>query len=276
MQSFGSERQVQQGEDWNLDILLSASDKEYIPYIISSQRTNPFFVTTIASTKFEKNLRYIKSFWSKINDIDNTKDSYAPKFFQTIPVYCGELEYVDPNADFKVLKALPLRPNEGEFSEYTKGDTSERRYLYQYIRANDEIDYEIGHKPYHYFYFEYQEDGSVERVDDYECRLRFNFKSEVTSEWAGQSYLYQITLVSGPLLEDRLHEIYRTKKSEGLITDKDWPKTIELQYKFVKANWPNELQKDIDVDSPLGRILQPEVILPPTKLEVFNNLRTII
>ena len=88
--------------------------------------------------------------------------------------------------------------------------------------------------------------------------------------------MYQITLVSGPLMLDRLNEIFRTKKDEGLISDKEWPKTIELQYKFVKSMWPKELQPDIDIDSPLGRILQPEVILQPAKLEVFNNLRTII
>ena len=271
MESFGHERQVQQGEDWNLDLLLSASDKEYIPYIISSRRSNPFFVTTIASTKYEKNLRYVKSFWSKINDTNNSIDSYAPKFFSTVPVYCGELGYVDPESESLVLRELPTTPGEGEFAEVTRGDTPERRYLYQYTIVNESIDYTVGHRPYHYFYFE---DGK--RIDEYECRLRFNFNSEITSEWTGQNYMYQITLVSGPLMLDRLNEIFRTKKDEGLISDKEWPKTIELQYKFVKSMWPKELQPDIDIDSPLGRILQPEVILQPAKLEVFNNLRTII
>lgn len=271
MQSFGNERQVQQGEDWNLDILLSASDKEYIPFIVSSERTNPFFVTTVASTKFEKNLRYVKSFWS---DIDSLSE-FTPRFFQTVPVECGELGYVDPDAEEKVMKELPIMPGLGEFAEFTNNDSINRRYLYQYTRADEDIDYELGHKEYHYFYFDYST-GVAIRVDNYECRVRYNFSSEVTSEWAGQNYLYQITLVSGPLMADRLDEIYRVKKSEGLITEAQWPKTIELQYKFVKTKWPEELQKDIDIDSPLGRILQPEVILPPTKLEVFNNLRTII
>lgn len=259
MQSFGNERQVQQGEDWNLDILLSASDKEYIPYIVSSERNNPFFVTTVASTKYEKNLRYVKSFWSKI------EDNFQPRFFQTVPLYCGEL-----NSD------LPTEPGVGTFADITIGDSAKTRYLYQYIKTEDNIDYELGHKPYYYFYFEYLEDGSITRVDEYECRVRYNFPSEVTSEWAGQNYMYQITLVSGPLMADRLNEIYRVKLQEGEITEKEWSKNIALQYNLVKSRWPEELQKDIDADSPLGRILQPEVILPPTKLEVFNNLRTII
>ena len=89
MEMYGNEIKVQQGEDFNLDILLSASQTEYIPFIISSQRNNPFFVITVASTKYEKNLRYVKSWW---NDISS--DSTIPRFFQTVPQDYGELDNI--------------------------------------------------------------------------------------------------------------------------------------------------------------------------------------
>ena len=57
MQSYENERVIQQGEDWNIDILLSQSEQEYIPYIVSIQREHPHFVLTVASTKFEKVLK---------------------------------------------------------------------------------------------------------------------------------------------------------------------------------------------------------------------------
>ena len=266
MNSFGNERQVQQGEDWNLDILLSASDREYIPFIVSSQRNNPFFVVTIASTKFEKNLRYVKSFWNNvdsINPIDNLP--YIPRFFDTVPVYCGELKEGDE---------LPTVPGEGTFAEFTIGDNKNTRYLYQYVIEGEEIDKSVGHQPYYYFYFEYGD--TTERIDDYECRVRFNFPSEITAEWTSQNYLYQITLVSGILMADKLNQIFLDKENKGEIKADEWPTDITMQYKYVKTVCPNELQPDIDVDSPLGKILSPEPILPPTKLEVFNNLRTLI
>lgn len=368
MQSYGNERQVQQGEDWNLDILLSASDKEYIPYIVSSERNNPFFVTTVASTKFEKNLRYVKSFWSDIDSVKANGDPFIPRFYQTTPVYCGELGADEelpncPNVNTN-NNLYTINTNNGVFLDSTAQDCYNKRYLYQYIKETDEIDYEIGHKPYYYFYYEYlwwpgqigifsnyvtdtvynmgrteniaderfqlnctnivnnvlgrapQQgdllkftrswiDSTGEYIDnplykqnfivcyeassstwknayvvllreDYECRVRYNFPSEVTSEWVGQNYMYQITLVSGVKLADRLNQIYQTKLQAGEITENEWPRPVTEQYKYVKLMWPNELQPDIDVDSPLGRILQPEPILPPTKLEVFNNLRTII
>lgn len=261
MESFGNEIRVQQGEDWNLDKLLSSSSREYIPYIISSERANPFFVVTVASTKYEKNLRYVKSWWNSAEEL------HIPRFYQTTPLFYGDVEESD----------LPSDPSTNP-SDPTYGDSKETRYLYYYTKVvidDDEdiepIDKSVGHKKYYYFYFEYDEDGEcTRRVDGYDCRIIFNFSSRETQKWGGQDYLYQITLVSGQLMADRLEEIRAEYQPE------DWPETIEEQYKYVKLSYPNELQPDIDVDSPLGYIEVPEVILQPTKLQVDNNLRTII
>lgn len=256
MEMYGNEIRVQQGEDFNLDILLSASQIEYIPYIVSSEKQNPHFVITIASTKYEKNLRYVKSWW---NDI--LSDKNTPTFFQTVPYDYGELEDKDE------LPGLPPILKGG-----TSTETPTTRLLYQYTLLTEDIDEELGHRPYHYFYFEYDEEGAAKRVDGYECHIRFNFKTEDTSKWGSQNYEYQITLVSGKLLEEVLEGIAIAHDMPD-----DWPEdNIEAQYKYVKTMWPNELQEDIDASSPLGYIDAPEVILPPTRLQVFNNLRKII
>lgn len=248
MEMYGNEIRVQQGEDFNLDILLSASQLEYIPFIISSERRNPFFVITIASTKYEKNLRYVKSWW---NDIIN--DNGTPTFYQTTPYDFGEISEL---------------PGYGSVSDLETKDT---RQLYRYTLVDEDVDPELGHKPYHYFYFDYSDDTSPRLVEGYECHIRFNFLTSETSEWGSQNYMYQITLVSGELIEDTLNSI-------AIAHDmpKDWPEDVVEQYKYVKSRWPNELQEDIDASSPLGIIDAPEVILPPTKLQVFNNLKKII
>jgi hypothetical protein len=281
MESFRNERSVQQGEDWNLDLLLSASDREYIPYLISSERNNPHFAITVASTKFEKNLRYVKTWW---NSVDTQLQ--IPRFYSTVPVDCGELGYVDPDADELVMKDLPIAPADGTFAEFTNNDSKETRYLYQYTRADEPIDMSVGHKPYHYFYFEYGDE--ITRVDEYECRLIQNFLSKDTKDWRSQNYLYQITLVSGELMFNVLNDIYEEKLNAGYnLSDypqnKNWQSTIDTEpeliiarFKYLKSRWPSEFQPDIDETSPLGYIEIPEPILRPTKLEVFNNLRTLI
>lgn len=249
MENNGNEQFVQQGENWNLDKLLSSSNREYIPFIVSSERANPFFVVTVASTKFEKNLRYVKSWWNSPDQM------HIPTFYQTTPQYYGE------------ISSESTIPTTGT----AIGENKSIRYLYQYTLTTDAIDQSLGHKPYYYFYYDYTNSDDGQLVLGYECRITFNFLSKDTAEWTSQNYLYQITLVSGQLMADRLEEIYLAKEAP-----EDWPDTIEAQYKYVKVQWPNELQPDIDADSPLGRIDVPEPILPPTALRVSNNLRTLI
>ena len=391
MESFGNERSVQQGEDWNLDLLLSASDREYIPFIISSKRQNPYFAVTVASTKFEKNLRYVKTWW---NSVDNQLK--IPRFYQTVPEYFGEVNDIDSSkimdlgeidggitgtistadnytasgdfyyklktadltypvdlasslytamtetsidskvykytlkndetdehdnkpiyyayVDYKQSTIITLLKTTNNYNnirygflpnvpantntDATYGDGPTTRLLYYYTLAGDEIDPELGHKPYYYFYYDYEQqeiDGElkwvlVNREDSYECNLVQNFLSKDTREWRGQNYLYQITLVSGYLMSDVLNEIYSNKLNAGYNLD-DYPKNedgtwestidtpqtlIEARYNYIKTRWPNEFQSDIDADSPLGYIEIPEPILRPTKLEVFNNLRTLL
>lgn len=254
MESFGNERKVQQGEDWNLDITLSSDNQEYIPYIISNERNNPHFVVTVASTKYEKNLRYVKSWWNALVDIKGEK---IPTFYQTVPYYIRE--YAD-------IEALPENP------DITLESGIKDRLLYQYTLLNEEIDDELGHRPYHYYYFDYDPtDSFATRQDEYECTLRFNFVTRETANWESQNYMYQITLVSGPTLEYTLDEIRLEKGNPA-----DWPSIIEAQYHYVKARWPQLLESDIDFNSPLGRIDEATPILVPTKLEVLNNLRRII
>lgn len=397
MESFENERSVQQGEDWNLDVLLSASDREYIPFIISSERQNPYFAVTVASTKFEKNLRYVKTWW---NSVDDTLK--IPRFYQTTPEYFGQLSpgifgfdgnvenlgeiggklsllsvttgnsyteqngfvykqktadlsyptsdntdisvamqetnatskvyvytikndpydltyhaYVDYNTEtlvtdngtesslsdmwgsFKAVMSglIPNIPASTDINP-TYGDGPTTRILYYYTFSEDEVDPELGHKPYYYFYYNYEQqeiDGEtkwvlVGREDEYECRLTQNFLSKDTAEWRSQNYLYQITLVSGYLMSNVLNAIYLDKVNAGYDLS-DYPKNeddswqsdedtsqnlIEARYNYIKTRWPKEFQPDIDADSPLGYIEIPEPILRPTKLEVFNNLRTLL
>ena len=155
--------------------------------------------------------------------------------------------------------------------------------MYYYTVETDEIDPTLGHKPYYYFYYEYTEAEYMSRmvlrpmrIDDYECHVRFNFSSEVTAKWGSQNYMYQITLVDGILMEEKLQQIFDEKEALGEIKAEQWPSDITKQYQLVKLMWPKALQPDIDATSPLGKIELPEPILPPTKLEVFNNLRTLI
>lgn len=306
MLSFGNERQVQQGEEWNLDILLSQSEEEYIPFIVSSERQHPMFAITVASTKYEKNNRYVATWWQDLVNgegfvLERSEEKGLitvplPRFYQTVPEYIGEISANTPIT----RPANPGMPDDIDPPMYA---------LYQYTKAEDEIDPTLGHKPYYYVYFT-EEEPNTPRYD-YECRIRMQFRSEETSQWGSQNYQYQITLVDTILMADyvnQAHEIYSklqwpfwpdrndpdwikpTRDPDESI--EDYNKRVEASWKdfrnkqimthinelfvFIKTHIPNWFQPDIDIDAPVGFIDVPQVILPPTRLQVNNNLRTII
>ena len=273
METFNNDIEIQQGENFNMDVLLSASNLEYIPFIISSQRKNPFFVITIASTKYEKNMRYVHSWW---NDIVNGEHP-IPTFYQTTPIDLGE------------LVAAPITP------EFAVQDDNEHgiRYLYQYTLESEAIDEKVGHKPYHYIYVDYSTGISVIHNDDYECKIIQNFSSDITRLWSAQNYMYQITLLDGKTNKEVILATYekyglthpdfpipRKPNGELYSADEQWGESeqeyIKSAYSYIKRQWPNLLQPDIDADSPLYYINSPETIISPSKLTVNNNLRQMI
>lgn len=284
MQTYENERIIQQGEDWNLDIKLSQSIGEYIPYIVSSQRENPHFVLTVASTKFEKNHRYVESWWQEIPDTQ-------PRFKQTIPFYVGE--FTNHPTSFDNLKALAK-----EYDDIDISSDSPYERLYQYTLKNNPNEFE----------YCYKDDTGALKLG-YELYVRFNILSYLpgykgiksgTSQWNAQEYMYSITLVSGQLMSDTIAEAIDNYATLNWRTDlpkrKDYPSDDagydqfrnavaeilknenikEDVFNFIKLHIPNFFQKDIDWNSNLGRIWSPIPILKPTKLKVDSNLRVLI
>lgn len=274
METFLNQIRIQQGEAWTIDKYLSQSQTEYVPFVVTN-RENPHFVVTVASTKFEKNNRYVESWWLAYN---------GPMFFQSTPYDIGE------------LSAHPATQN--DISATASGEyAADKRYLYRYTLSTDEIDEELEHKPYYYVYIVYDEDAETDvlvRSCDYTngylpiTRLLFTLQSTQndmgTANWGSQNYMYQITLVSGQTMEESIRQAKNNYSS--LNWRPDWPADDELSewlektqqdvFKFIKSHIPGYFSSDIDWDSPLGQIWEPKVILAPTKLQVDNNLRKII
>lgn len=283
MQSYENERVIQQGEDWNIDILLSQSVQDYIPYIVSSEREHPHFVLTVASTKFEKNHRYVESWWQEIPDSQ-------PRFKQTVPFFVGDFTADPTSFEDLINKATAY---DDKIGPDVADDTAYER-LYQYTVKGSE------------FKYCYTTDGT-DIVLGYELRMRFNILSHIpgleglqggTANWNSQEYMYQITLVSGQLMEDTLISLITSTKYSNLNWRSDLPKksdyaTIEEYiaalkemlknelvrkdlFNFVKQHIPDFFQKDIDWNSNLGQIWSPIPILKPTRLRVDSNLRVLI
>lgn len=296
METFGNDIEIQQGEYFNMDVVLSASNQEYIPFLVSSDRANPYFVITVASTKYEKNMRYVKSWWddplNPTNIIENGKTivQKLETFIQTVPFSLGELS---------------SNPTEQSIQTANPSESIDTRYFYQYTLSSDSFDTRIGHKPYRYAFLDYSSGTTTlklvnpdietgeDKNNNYTCKIVQNFSSDITRLWGAQNYMYQITLVSGKTNKEVILQTYDKygithpdfpipRKEDGTLygADEKWgadeDEWIEAAYKYIKRQWPTLLQPDIDADSKLYYIEEPETIVPPSKLTVNNNLRQMI
>lgn len=248
MKIFGDRLEIHQGEYFNMEFKISSSDIEYIPYIISSEISNPFFVISLSSSKFDKGRRYVNHWWNEIDDM-------IPRFYQTVPKF--DKEYDD-------LRDLPTIPSPGS-------ETYKTRLLYQYTLSYEDIDPITGHRPYHYYYFSYDNEEVTGRVDGYECVIRMYISTIESENLNGGEYVYGIYVVGGELLTDFLSDIYELKGRPS-----NWPDTIKDVLAYIRKNWPGLIQDDIEYDSPLGRIDYQEVILPMSKFVVSENTKRII
>lgn len=296
METYGNDIEIQQGENFNMDVVLSASQIEYIPYLVSSQRKNPHFIVTVASTKYEKNMRYVRSWWNdplnpQVIDVDGVMIVQALEtFFQTTPIYLGELS---------------SNPQIADIQKANSDESITHRYMYQYTLSSDRFDEKLGHKPYRYAFLDYTtETTGIKYVNpdpetgedknhNYTCKVVQNFASDITRHWGAQNYMYEITLVCGNTPKEVILECYNKyglthpdfpmpRKEDGTLytADEQWGEQedqyIAAAYKYIKRQWPNYLQPDIDEDSKLYYIDHPETIVPPSKLTVNNNLRQMI
>ena len=216
--------------------------------------------------------------------VDRENDSKIYKYKLTGETeyrYCY-FDYEDEELkDLDVSPQVMLPPVPSTDEDDPTYDDAEHPSLYYYTVNTDEIDPELMHKPYYYFYYDYSSGHPVLR-DEYECTIHQNFLTEETAKWNGQNYMYQITLVDGQLMADYLEAQRSLRESEGYDLS-DYPEEAEseeelneLRYKYLKARWPNTFQADIDSDSPLGTINNIIPVMAPTKLEVFNNIRRLI
>lgn len=284
MERFDDTIVIQQGEAFTLNVEVFANEEDGIPFIVDVERfangnRKVAFVCTVGSTVYEKNARYIKSWWNLVENKIFDTDEGLPCFNQTRPMLDNDglvPEFTTATIPTTVAEANTAYGLTGDAVEaWNEDGTPVRRYLYQYTLSTDQRDPILGHKPYYYFYFvsSHDNDDIVQVAKhDYSCELIFAFSSDETAKWNGQNYMYQVTLVDGRSLEHVLENILIDKG----IPEEQWPITTEDKFMLVKAKWPEELQSDIEVDSELGEIRSPETILKPTKLTVNNNLRTMI
>lgn len=196
MQVRNNEITVTRGETWTMSKKIQ--NKDGSPYIISSRLKNPYWLVSIASSKYEQKDRYILNKWLELKDF--------PRFEHTQPINIRDygLTFTD--------NTLPFIDNDGDGeSDFTGDETSGYSNIALFYEKDS--DGVISYK-----YWEYIDniEGNYDgQWVSYECPIITTFSNDITSQWQEQTYYYEISLIAG-VLNENYHEGYDDKLFETI------------------------------------------------------------
>lgn len=179
MQVRNNEISVQRGESWTMSKKIQ--NKDGSPFIVSSELTNPYWLVTIASARYEQKDRYILNKWLELSNF--------PRFKYTQPIELAKygLKFSDntlPFIDFD---------EDGDNNDFAGDETS--GYSNIAIFYEKDSNGVISYKYWEYINnIEGDYDGNWV---DYECPIVTTFSHKITNQWVEQNYYYSITLVTG-------------------------------------------------------------------------------
>lgn len=248
MKNFNTDLEVVRGETFAMDYIIQ--NKDGSPYIINSRLSAPHFLISISNSKYAQKGSYVKRYWLSLSGEN------VPKFNSTVVVDLHSVkvsatsdepkynDFVDATASYPV--------------SFVEGYVNGLYVKYNIDDAVFYIEYEDGHREYKYMKHGY---GWM----PYECRLIKIFTNADTSEWVEQSYVYNISLVSGSSTALILRDLCM---SNHIAYSPD-ASALEL-YELLKANG---IEVDINIDIPLQTFDVMMPIVRHSKISVHSNIK---
>lgn len=159
MRTYNNELSVTRGETFTMDFVVKNPDGS--PYIVSSSLGKPFWLITVANTRYTQENRYVLNTWMPVECL---------RFKSTVAVKISTFEG-NTHPDF----------------EYGDADTYDNSAVY-----TDGVSYK---------YWKYNQPVDAAKsgtwVDYIAPRIIVPYDVEDTSKWTEQEYLYSIALIDG-------------------------------------------------------------------------------
>ena len=178
MKTYGNEITIHRGESFTIDKFIV--NKDGSPYIVSNHLLNPHLRISISDSLYEQEGRYVSNYFLNLSKLQ--------RFESTVPVdirsFKSSVGGTSLYTSFDAMSGLPSGYIGNSLVTYTSNDDA----LFYCKNDDGTVDYKY-----------YTGTG----WSDYKFRLLKYFSTDVTSLWRGQNYWYDISLVSGPMIDGK-------------------------------------------------------------------------
>lgn len=257
MRMIGNEIYIQRGETFSLDF--SVKNAKGDPFMIFNGWKNPYLAITIAAALYEQEGDYRETYWLDLSNryVELSDGSMIlesiKKFISTEALYLSVFDVNEAIMNYGT-------DNGGKIVTDPASDFYVGNYLF-FVDENDD-----GNRVYKYF------DGYDE--NGYEIWTAYDFriiKAFDTKNWMEQSYLYDIKLLAGDSVEERLAELTNTSAPEYGWSDQEMRDLINT---IENDDDRNEMLEYYNSGMPLTLDYDTKaLILDPTRIYVSVNIQ---
>lgn len=269
MRKVGNDIYIQRGETWSLDFQVENNRGD--PYMILKEWKHPYLAITVTAARYAQKGDFRRTWWLDLNQrwvedsMGNMTLEPIKKFVSTEALYIANFTIadilavygtenggnivLDKNSDFDVTNYL-------FFTDSNMDNGRVYKYLADYEVTNDT-------------------EGSglvtVETWKDYDFRI---IKAFITRDWVEQTYLYDIKVLAGESIEERVYAVLVAQGEE--VPDLPWTEDV-LQEQINLIN-DKDVREECQAVYDSGMPLMPDfdtkaLILMPAQLIVSANIQ---
>lgn len=274
MKMIGNEVYIQRGETWALDFR-AETDKGH-PLMIFNRWKNPYIAITVTAALYEQKGDFRRTYWLDLknryveNEFGDLILKPVKQFIATEPLYVEPIAgglYDDDAFDIIDILSMYGATHGGKIVADKNSDFDVTNFLF-YADPNSD-----GNYVYKYI-ADYTSNGDgtyTARWENYDFRVVKQFE---TKDWTEQGYLYDIKILAGDTVEERIANILLEQGNS--YAELPWnDEQIELYINTIKdENTRNEIRTVYESGAPLMPDYEIKtLILPPTKLYTSVNIQ---
>ena len=259
MKVLGNDIYLQRGETWSLDF--DITNEKGDPYMLLNTWRNPYLAITVTAARYEQKGDFRRTYWLDLNkrEVERSNGYTEPE-----PVKRFISTEALPLVQFSVTEAIAIYGVEkgGKIVLDSMSDFDVTNYLF--MVDGDENDTRI------YKYVKsYKLNGYGDVIDEeweeYSFRIIKQFS---TKDWIEQGYLYDMKVLAGESIEERIYSILDEQNT--LYVD-DLGDCIDLIEDEVTRE---ELRELYDSGMPLMPDYDTKLlVLEPTNIYVSANIQ---
>lgn len=256
MKTLNNEIIVYRNETFTMSKLIRNRDNS--PFIVSNRINNPYWLLSVASTRYSQLNRYIENWW-----LDLT--SY-PRFLTTRPIDL---------LSFKTDAAGATAKYPSGFADITSLTLVDGVYYVAYGYIDGVLTYYEPSDAVFVYEGEYKYWSTVQVGGQdtgwltYECKIIKAFSQETTGKWIEQNYTYSISLVGGTTTLIYLQNLCTANSIPYIAADTKY----DLYAKVLAADLSKELPNNFSIEAPIATFDIVVPVLVPTKMTVNSNLQ---